>query len=100
MVIGPLLIVGLVSVASVETIGKGLADHGISAVRDQDCKISRSIKGDDICRPAAPEPRAVVTVSQPTAPQVVKPDSSVQSMEDVFNQRKNRANQKVDQKIN
>ncbi len=100
MVIGPLLIVGLVSVASVETTGKGLADHGISAVRDQDCKISRSIKGDDICRPAAPEPRAVVTVSQPTAPQVVKPDSSVQSMEDVFNQRKNRANQKVDQKIN
>lgn len=100
MVIGPLLIVGLVSVASVETTGKGLADHGISAVRDQDCKISRSIKGDDICRPVAPEPRAVVTVSEPTAPQVVKPGSSVQSMEDVFNQRKKRANQKVDQKIN
>lgn len=100
MVIGPLLIVGLVSVASVETTGKGLADHGISAVRDQDCKISRSISGNDICRPTAPEPRAAVTVSPPTAPQAVKPGSSVHSMEDVFNQRRNRANQKVDQKIN
>ena len=86
--------------ASVETTGKGLADHGISAVRDQDCKISRSISGNDICRPATPEPRATVTVSPPTAPQVVKPGSSVHSMEDVFNQRRNRANQKVDQKIN
>jgi hypothetical protein len=100
MVIGPLVIVGLVSIASVETTGKGLADHGISAVRDQDCKISRSISGNDICRPVAPEPRATVTVSQPTALQVVKPSSSIQIMEDVFNQRKNRANQKVDQKIN
>jgi archaeosine-15-forming tRNA-guanine transglycosylase len=86
--------------ASVETTGKGLADHTISTMRDQDCKISRSIRGDDICRPTTPEPRATVTVSQPTPPQVVKPGSSVQSMEDVFNQRKNRANQKVDQKIN
>ena len=100
MVIGPLLIVGLASMASVETTGKGLADHGISAVRDQDCKISRSISGNDICRPATPEPRATVTVSPPTAPQAVKPGSSVHSMEDVFNQRRNRANQKVDQKIN
>jgi archaeosine-15-forming tRNA-guanine transglycosylase len=86
--------------ASVETTGKGLADHTISTMRDQDCKISRSISGNDICRPTAPEPRATVTVSQPTPPQVVKSGSSVQSMEDVFNQRKNRANQKVDQKIN
>ena len=100
MVIGPLLIVGLASMASVETTGKGLADHTISTMRDQDCKISRSIRGDDICRPTTPEPRATVTVSQPTPPQVVKPGSSVQSVEDVFNQRKNRANQKVDQKIN
>ena len=100
MVIGPLLIVGLASMASVETTGKGLADHTISTMRDQDCKISRSIGGNDICRPATPEPRATVTVSPPTAPQVVKPGSSVHSMEDVFNQRRNRANQKVDQKIN
>lgn len=100
MVIGPLLIVGLASMASVETTGKGLADHTISTMRDQDCKISRSISGNDICRPATPEPRATVTVSPPTAPQVVKPGSSVHSMEDVFNQRRNRANQKVDQKIN
>ena len=93
MVIGPLLIVGLVSVASVETTGKGLADHGISAVRDQDCKISRSIRGDDICRDFVTEPRASVTVQ----PAPVKYNTnSVQSMEDVFNQRRNRVNQKVD----
>lgn len=93
MVIGPLLIVGLVSVASVETTGKGLADHGISAVRDQDCKISRSIRGDDICRDLVPEPRTSVTVQPAPAKYNT---NSVQSMEDVFAQRRNRANQKID----
>jgi len=93
MVITPLVLVGLVSIATVETTGKGLADHTISVARDQDCKISRSLRGDDVCKPNTPEPRASVTVSQPTAPRAV---SSIQTMEDVFNQRKN---QKVDQKI-
>lgn len=93
MVITPLVIVGLVSIASVETTGKGLADHTLSVARDQDCKISRSISGNDVCRPSTPEPRATVTVSQPTAPRAV---SSIQTMEDVFAQRRN---QKVDQKI-
>lgn len=93
MVIGPLLIVGLASVASVETTGKGLADHTISAVRDQDCKIARSIRGDDICQPEKPQPpQATVTVSEPTRPQAI---STVKTMEDVFAQRR----AKVDQKI-
>jgi hypothetical protein len=92
MVIGPLLIVGLASMVSVETTGKGLADHTLSAVKDRDCKIVRGIKGEDICQPQAPETaRATVTVSEPTAPQTIKSSSSVQSMEDVFNQRRARA---------
>ncbi len=93
MVIGPLLIVGLASVASVETTGKGLADHTLSAVKDKDCKIVRGIKGEDICQTQAPTPpQATVTVSKPTQPQVV---STVKTMEDVFAQRR----AKVDQKI-
>ena len=89
MVIGPLLVVGIVSIASVETTGKGLADHTISAVRDQDCKIARSIRGEDICQP---ERVGTVTVSQPTRPQAV---SSVKSMEDVFAQRRSKVDQKI-----
>ncbi len=89
MVIGPLLIVGIVSVASVETTGKGLADHTISAVRDQDCKIARSIRGEDICQP---ERKSTVTVSEPTRPQAV---STVKTMEDVFAQRRALVDQKI-----
>lgn len=89
MVIGPLLIVGIVSVASVETTGKGLADHTISAMRDQDCKIARSIQGKDICQP---ERKATVTVSEPTRPQAV---STVKTMEDVFAQRRALVDQKI-----
>lgn len=81
------LAVGIASVASVETTGRGLADHTISAVRDQDCKLARSIRGEDICQP---ERKGTVTVSQPTAPQTVQPNSSIQAMEDVFNQRRTR----------
>ena len=46
-----LLAVGISSVVSYETTGKGLADHTISAVSGQDCKIARSFKGDAVCEP-------------------------------------------------
>ena len=46
-----LFAVGISSVVSYETTGKGLADHTISAVSGKDCKIARSFKGDDICEP-------------------------------------------------
>ena len=46
-----LLAVGISSVVSYETTGKGLADHTISSVSGKDCKIARSFKGDDICEP-------------------------------------------------
>lgn len=93
MVIGPLLVVGVVSVVSVETTGKGLADHTLSAVNDKDCKLARSIKGDDICQPEKPQPpRATVTVSEPSKPQAI---STVKTMEDIFASRR----AKVDQKI-
>ncbi len=37
--------------ASYVTTGKGVADHGISAVAEEDCATWRVIKGEDICQP-------------------------------------------------
>ena len=90
MVIGPLLVLGIASVASVETTGKGLADHTISAVRDQDCKIVRGLRGEDVCQPTAPTAR--VTVAPAPATTEI---SSVKAMEDVFAQRRARFDQKI-----
>lgn len=57
------LALGISSVVSYETTGKGLGDHAISAYRDKDCKIARSVHGEDIC-----QPKGTVTVSAPTEP--------------------------------
>ena len=76
-----LLAVGIGSVVSYETTGKGLADHTISAVSGQDCKIARSFKGDDIC-----EPQGSVVVQSYTG------SSTVKDYEKVLAQRKGAQN--------
>ena len=76
------LAVGIASVASYETTGRGLADHAVSTVANQDCKIARVVKGDKIC-----QPESSVTVSSPSEPTVIK-STAVQDMERVFAQRK------------
>jgi hypothetical protein len=83
------LALGISSMVAYETTGKGLADHTISAVRNQDCKIARSIQGKDICQP---EHKGTVTVSEPTRPHAV---STVKTMEDVFAQRQALVDQKI-----
>ena len=52
-----ILAVGITSVVTYETTGKGITDHAISAVRGQDCKLARSFQGESVC-----EPRGTVTV--------------------------------------
>ena len=37
--------------ASYATTGKSVADHGISAVADEDCAMLRALKGEDVCQP-------------------------------------------------
>jgi hypothetical protein len=76
-----ILALGISSVVSYETTGKGLADHAISTVSNQDCKIARVMKGDDVC-----QPESSVTVS--AAPGIFGRDSAVDAMERVFAQRK------------
>ena len=47
------LALGLSSVASYETTGKGLADHAVSAVSGQDCKIANSMHDKPVCERVA-----------------------------------------------
>jgi len=44
--------VGLTGVAVQETTGKGLADHAVSTVNDQDCKIARAFNNQPVCQDA------------------------------------------------
>jgi predicted regulator of amino acid metabolism with ACT domain len=73
------LAVGIASVASYETTGKGLADHAISKVADKDCKIARVIHNEKICQI---EPEGTVTVSAPTVP-----GNAIARANDVFAER-------------
>lgn len=82
------------SLVSTEATGKSVTDHAISAYQDRDCKLARSVKGEDIC-----QERGTITVSAPKEPvppvvptlppkRVVLVQSAVDRMEDVFAQRK------------
>jgi hypothetical protein len=77
-----LLTVGIASVVSTETTGKGLADHAISTGARQDCKIARIVHGESVC-----QPNATVTVSAPSAPVVMR-STAVSDAERVFAQRR------------
>jgi hypothetical protein len=86
----------IASVASTETTGKGLADHAISASKDQDCKMSRSFKGEDVCQPNATvtvsasskDPVPPINPENPPPKRIVVVQSGVDRMETVFAQRK------------
>jgi formate dehydrogenase assembly factor FdhD len=92
-----ILALSISSVVVTETTGKGLADHAISASKGKDCKMARSIRGEDMCQtvgtvtvesadnrkpdlgipPVVPQPKRIVVVQ-----------NSVERMEEVFAQRK------------
>jgi hypothetical protein len=91
-----ILALGIGSVVSTETTGKGLTDHAISAAKGRDCKMARTIKGEDMCEPrgtvtvsATPkEPVPPVTPENPPPKRIIVVQSSVDRAEDVFAQRK------------
>lgn len=90
-----ILVLGITSVVSTETTGKGLADHTISAVKSKDCKMARTLKGDDICQPRGTvtvishkEPIPPVTPENPPPKRIVVVQTSVDRAEDVFAQRR------------
>ena len=90
------LVLGIASVASTETTGRGITDHAISATKGKDCKIARTLQGEDVCQPkgtvtvSAPpkEPIPPITPENPPPKRIVVVQSSVDRMEDVFAQRR------------
>ena len=81
------LAVGISSVVSYETTGKGLADHAISAVANKDCKIARVVHNEKVCQT---EPQGSVTVSAPSSPLA---SSTVQRANDIFSARARKYNE-------
>jgi hypothetical protein len=75
------LVVGIASVASYETTGKGLADHAISTVANKDCKIARIVHNEQVCQI---EPQGSVTVSAPSSPVA---SNTIARANDVFAER-------------
>ena len=73
-----ILALGVSSMVSYETTGKGLADHTISAVASRDCKIARVVHNEQVCQT---EPIGIVTVLAPIA------RDTVARANDVFAQR-------------
>jgi predicted regulator of amino acid metabolism with ACT domain len=63
--VAPVVITGLgvASVATNEATGKGIADHAVSTVRDQDCKIARVLQKQNICQDETPEFQFKVTTT-------------------------------------
>jgi hypothetical protein len=41
---------GIGSVAINETTGRTVSDHAVSAVRDQDCRLGRAFRQEDVCQ--------------------------------------------------
>jgi len=39
------------SVAVAESTGKSVTDHAVSAVNNQDCRVGRVLKKEDVCQP-------------------------------------------------
>ncbi len=62
---------GLGGVAVNETTGKSITDHTVSAVNDQDCRVSRMFKDQEVCRDVVPQFQFRVTTTT-VAPSTVE----------------------------
>ena len=87
-----LFAVGISSVVSYETTGKGLADHTISAVSGKDCKIARVVHNEQVCQK---EPVATVTVASTTAvpERASASNGGIARANDVFAERARKSNE-------
>jgi len=81
------LALGISSVVSYETTGKGLTDHAVSVVANKDCKLARVVHDEKICQE---DPKGSVTVSAPDAPVV---NNTVARANDVFAARARKSNE-------
>jgi hypothetical protein len=82
------LAVGVGSVVSYETTGKGLADHAISSVTNKDCKIARVVHNEQVCQTT--EPQGSVIVSAPNPPVA---SNTIARANDIFAERARKYNE-------
>jgi hypothetical protein len=84
------LALGISSIVSYETTGKGLTDHAVSAVANKDCKIARVIHDENICQK---EPKGSVTVTSVPAPNGPVASDTVARANDIFAARARKRNE-------
>lgn len=82
-----ILAVGISSVVSTETTGKGLGDHVISVAKNKDCKMARMMHNEQICQE---QPQGSVTVSAPNPPVA---SNTIAKANDVFAARARKYNE-------
>jgi hypothetical protein len=71
----PLLVtgIGIGSVAVTETTGRTATDHAVSAVNNQDCRVGRVLKKEDICQPDGTIKLKITTTGvTPSTPQEIE----------------------------
>ena len=86
---GAMLVAGVAGMATVEVTGKSASDHVISAVNGQDCKMSRKMQGQEMCKDE--EPKGTVTVT--TVPTKNPSVDAVTRSDNVFAQRARKSNE-------
>jgi len=67
--------IGVASVATTEATGRGLADHAVSTVKNQDCKLARMLDNRPVCQDSVPEVRLTVTTTGVTPSSVEEIES-------------------------
>jgi hypothetical protein len=83
--------IGIGSVATYETTGKGVSDHIVSGIKDQDCKTARAFSNEPVCQDKVANDDKKPPVPDNPVPKpkkVVVESSTIDSYEKVLAQRK------------
>lgn len=65
--------IGIGSVAVSETTGRTVTDHAVSAVNNQDCRVGRALKKEDVCQPDGTIKLKITTTGvTPSTPQEIE----------------------------
>jgi hypothetical protein len=83
--------IGIGSIATYETTGKGIGDHALSGIKDQDCKTARAFSDEPVCQDKVANDDKKPQVPDhpiPKPKKVVVASSTVDSYEKILAQRK------------
>lgn len=84
-----MLAAGVAGMATVEVTGKSASDHVISAVNGQDCKMSRKMQGEEMCKDEETKGTGTVATVPTKNPSV----DAVTRTNDVFAARARKSNE-------